>query len=210
MIYLCYDTALNEEYTLLTLLQKYPDSISLFQGTDDEDIWDAAPYLFKVTDNFYELRKDPFIRLDHCLLFETNETKEEVCRFLQYYMFQKSAQHNVYVRIWDARVLVKHFHVWDEKERLKFFYFFKAVYTEQERNNGLNKWQLSALSKPVATTVLSEEVLGRSGDVPGDLQTGNTANAGSVKNEDIGGQPEETVSTATGDQPPKRRRFFLE
>ncbi|MCH5720989.1 DUF4123 domain-containing protein [Niabella hibiscisoli] len=136
MIYLCYDTALNEEYTLVKLLQKYPDYISLFKGTDDENIWDAAPYLFEVKDNFYELRKDAFIQLDHCILFETNETKEEVCRFLQYYMYKKMGDRIAYVRVWDARVLTKHLAGWEEKEKQQFFIFLKQFIQKMKIGKG--------------------------------------------------------------------------
>ena len=38
MKYLCYDSALNGEYTLIQLMQRYPKHINLFSGTDDENL----------------------------------------------------------------------------------------------------------------------------------------------------------------------------
>ena len=209
MIYLCYDTALNEEYTLVKLIQKYPGYISLFTGTDDEDIWDAAPYLFEVSDNFYELRKDPFIQLDHCILFETHETKEEVCRFLQYYMYKKTLSKTAYVRIWDARVLVKHLAAWDEKERVNFFQFFKAVYTEQENREWLDKWQLARFSKPVAVPVLKTAVLtgGAASLIDLDSKPATVVIENPVA---ISGPGTETPPAESVNQPPKKRRFFID
>lgn len=207
MLYLCYDTALNEEYTLVKLMQKYPDYISLFKGTDDENIWDAAPYLFEVSDNFYELRKDPFIRLEHCILFETHEPKEEVCRFLQYYMYKKTGSKTAYVRIWDARVLVKHLPVWDEKERVNFFQFFKAFYTEQENEEGLNKWQLARFNKPVAVPVLKTAVITEGAASLTDPVSNPAIDEGGV----VIPEPETaTPPVKSGHQPPKRRRFFID
>ncbi|WP_114789423.1 DUF4123 domain-containing protein [Niabella yanshanensis] len=207
MVYLCYDTALNEEYTLVKLIQKYPGYISLFTGTDDQDIWDAAPYLFEVSDNFYQLRKDPFIQLDHCILFETHETKEEVCRFLHYYMYKKTGNKTVYVRIWDARVLIKHLPVWDEKERVSFFEFFKAVYTEQENGEWLDRWQLARFNKPAAVPVLKTEVLTTASLTDPDRKPATVAG----ENPELMPGPEaEAPSADSISQPPKRRRFFID
>lgn len=207
MIYLCYDTALNEEYTLVKLMQKYPDYLSLFKGTDDEAIWDAAPYLFEVSDNFYELRQDPFIRLEHCILFETHEPKEEVCRFLQYYMYNKTGVKTVYVRIWDARVLVKHLPAWDERERVHFFQFFKAVYTEQENREWLDKWQLARFNKSAAVPVLKTALL--TGRVASLIDPGSKP--ATVENPVVTrGQETATPPAESVDPPPKRRRFFID
>lgn len=207
MIYLCYDTALNEEYTLVKLIQKYPGYISLFTGTDDQDIWDAAPYLFEVSDNFYELRQDPFIELEHCILFETDEPKEEVCRFLQYYMYKKTGSRTAYVRMWDARVLIKHLPAWDEKERLNFFNFFKAVYTEQENREWFNKWQLARFNKPVAVPVLKTALLtgGAASLIDLDSKPVTVDNSVVIRGPETATPPEESIN-----QPPKRRRFFID
>lgn len=188
-------------------MQIYPGYISLFKGTDDEDIWDAAPYLFEVSDNFYRLRKDPFIQLDHCILFETSETKEEVCRFLQYYMYKKAEYKIAYVRIWDARILIKYLQAWDEKEHLSFFQFFKAVYTEQEDRGWLDKWQLTGFNKPVATPVLKTGLLADRVDSLNDLESSpGAAGAGTI----AAGKEAASLPVETGHQPLKRRRFFID
>jgi hypothetical protein len=207
MIYLCYDTALNEEYTLVKLMQIYPVYISLFTGTNDEDIWDAAPYLFEVSNNFYQLREDPFIQLDHCILFETSETKEEVCRFLQYYMYKKEEDKTAYIRIWDARILIKHLQGWNEKEKIQFFEFFKAVYTEPEDGAWLEKWQLARFNKPVATPVLKTEVLAHAVAAFSGFNSSSAIAVGPVATSGI---DTDILPAQTEHQPPKRRRFFID
>lgn len=159
MLYLCYDSALNETYTLVKLMQHYPGYISLFKGTDDESIWDAAPYLFTVEDDFYEMRTDPFIKLDHCILFQTKESNEETCRFLQYYMYGETEGQSFYHRIWDARIFKRGISQWNEKETVKFFSFFETVYTEAEADDMLDKWLLNNFSKPVPIVIKRSDVL---------------------------------------------------
>lgn len=205
MLYLCYDTALNEEYTLIQLLQKYPASISLFKGTDDEDIWDAAPYLFEVADNFYGLRKDGLVQLDHCIVFEANEIMEEVCKFLQYYMYKKMGDKILYNRIWDARIFVSQLPGWEEKERLKFFEFFKAVYAEQNNKEWFDKWQLTRLNRPMATPVLIADVLPVSIATTHEasLQAPNRSTLQAPKN--TSSSQEHEVPDATKQSPPRRR-----
>ncbi|MFT4092327.1 MAG: DUF4123 domain-containing protein [Niabella sp.] len=209
MKYLCYDTALNEEYTLVKLLQVYPGYISLFAGTDDAAVWDAAPYLFEVADNFFELKKDPFVKLDRCIIFETRETKESVCRFLQYYIYHERYGASSYFRIWDAAVLLKHLQEWEAAERQSFFDFFNCFYTES-RPHFLEKWTAGRFYKPVAEQVPITEVLqpfeaGKSATAQAPHQ--NPAPA-KVKMETIS---EHSINEqAVINEPPKKRRFFIE
>ncbi len=209
MKFLCYDTALNEEYTLVKLMKKYPVYISLFAGTDDEPIWDAAPYLFEVRDNFYELQKDPFIQLEHSVVFETNESMGEVCDFLQYYIYQWPGNDRSYFRIWDARVLLRSLPQWDLKKRQHFFDFFKCFYTENERPGYLDQWQPGRLYEPAATAVLKTEVLAP------DAGAVAAENDQSMQKEEGGNMPDQTGNKGMAneqkgvEEPPKKRRFFI-
>jgi len=202
--YLCYDTALNEEYTLIRLLQQYPRNISLFSGTDDEGIWDAAPWLFEVETDFYALRKkDPLIRLDHCILFETGEPPEEVIRFLQGIFYKNTGEGPVYFRVWDARVLLENFREWSEKDRQTFFEFFDCFYTEGAQPGCMDRWApdvkrgLVAEQREIGSLFPEERGWEQEEERP--LENG--------KKEASPGPP-----PVSGEDlpPPKRRRFFIE
>lgn len=210
MKYLCYDTALNEEYTLVQLLKKYQRYISLFAGTDDEAIWDAAPYLFEVEDNFYELKKDPFIKLDRCILFETKESLGEVCRFLQYYIYQWPGDEQSYFRIWDAQVLLRNLPQWGAEKRQQFFEFFNCFYTQSEQEEFLNKWEPARLYTLIATPLLKTDVLqAYTGSAPETEEPSlqGTAEAVIQKDEERKGAVNEQ---STIKEVPKKRRFFIE
>ena len=201
MIYLCYDTALNEEYTLVQLLKRYPCYLSLFSGTDDESIWDAAPYLFEADDDFYALRKDGLVQLNHCLVFETSETIEEVCRFLQYYIYQQPDNGNAYFRVWDARVLLKHLPLWSPAGRKTFFEFFHCFYTESSDPFCLTRWQPDKVYNAVSSQVLRSLVL-----KPLD---GEEIQAGLPVADPVHTPPGN--DPAAGERTPeKRRRFFID
>ncbi|GAB3425666.1 DUF4123 domain-containing protein [Niabella aquatica] len=209
MKYLCYDTALNETYTLVKLMQHYPRYISLFAGTDDENIWDAAPYLFEAADNFYELSRDRFISLQHCIVFETREPVDEICRFLQYYIYQWPHITGGYFRIWDARVLLRNLPHWTDKERQQFFEGIDCFFVESEDPLYFDKWTLRGFFRPVSERILKTEVL-------------ESFRAGEESRPSSGGEHTEAataVKNTTGleknnvrgeEQLPKRRRFFMD
>ena len=158
MKYLCYDSALNEEYTLIALMKKYPHHISLFTGTDDEGIWDAAPWLFELTDNVYELQHEALIQLSHCVIFETGDNLKNVCDFLHTKMYRQKNSRQEYYRIWDARVMIKYLNECDVIDRQSFFQVFDAVYTEADSQH-LYKWLLQAKGKISNTLVSKSEAL---------------------------------------------------
>lgn len=195
MRFLCYDTALNEEYTLIQLVHRYPHHASLFRGTDDEGIWDAAPYLFEVTSDFYSLRQESaLIRLDHCMLLETEEPLDEVIRFLQGFVYQAGDAGPVYSRIWDPRVLLKEFGEWKEKDRHLFFGFFDCFYTECTGEAFLDRW------KPDGSRQLMAERVRKAAIFPE-----NEATITEVIPDEKQEEP-----AAIPEAPPKRRRFFIE
>ncbi|MCD2423476.1 DUF4123 domain-containing protein [Niabella pedocola] len=197
--FLCYDTALNEEYTLIRLLQRYPRYWSLFAGTDDEQIWDAAPYLFEVDSDFYDLRRESgLIRLDHCMVLETDEPGVAVVQFLQRFIYPETTEDPVYFRIWDPRVLLQAFPAWSEKERMLFFEFFDRFYTEGADGVWLDCWM------PDVRYRLSREPVQKAAIFPDndpvalkDTQTPDE-------------KPEAQTDVINTEAPPKRRRFFIE
>lgn len=204
MRFLCYDTALNEEYTLIRLLQRYPRYGSLFTGTDDEQIWDAAPYLFEVDSNFYDLRKEcALIRLDHCMLFETDESMVAVVQLLQRFIYPGTTAEPVYFRIWDPRVLLQAFPGWSEKERVLFFEFFDCFYTEGADDAWLDRW------KPDGRNQLNREPVRKADILPDSQVAGMEATPVQEKKpEEMEALKENTAPVK--DEPPKRRRFFIE
>lgn len=203
MRYLCYDTALNEEYTLVRLMQRYPQYVSLFSGTDDERIWDAAPWLFDVDTDFYRLReKDPLMRLDHSILFETGEPPEEVVKFLQGVFYKSTEGGPVYFRVWDARVLLKSFSEWSEKDRQVFFEFFDCFYTEGAEPGYMNRWTPGVRQDLVAEKRLLSELFPV--EPVGDRQ------AAAVDDRTLEGAAGPPPVSEQDPLPPKRRRFFIE
>ncbi|WP_300596651.1 DUF4123 domain-containing protein [Niabella sp.] len=204
MQFLCYDTALNEEYTLMRLLQQYPRYCSLFQGTDDEQIWDAAPYLFEVDSNFYDLRSNnALIRLDHCMLLETDEPMEAVVPFLQQFVYRHTDTGPVYFRVWDPRVLLQQLPGWSEKERIKFFEFFDCFYTEGADNALLDQWQ------PDDRYQLTRATVQRAAILPDRMVQETEVQELPVEKPEKAEVFREEPPSVT-EAPPKRRRFFIE
>lgn len=200
---LCYDTALNGEYTLIRLLQRYPRYRSLFYQTDDERIWDAAPYLFEMDQEVYSLRQEnTLIRLSHCIIFETQESTEAVVTFLQSLFYKEREARPVYVRIWDARVLLSGFGGWSRKEQLAFFDCFDCFYTAHEDPGYFNRWL------PGRNQELRSERIPASA-----IRYGAEQPAGVPEEALPGKAPADAAAPETGTQPeeaPKRRRFFIE
>lgn len=140
MKYLCYDSALNKEYTLIQLMQRYPKHVSLFADTDDEDIWDAAPWLFELNSNPFELNGRPMVQMAHCIVFETNDLLKNVLDYLHSKIYIQENGQDKYFRIWDARVLLKHLPNWAVVDIQDFFQVFPAIYTESEDAGYLYRW----------------------------------------------------------------------
>jgi len=159
MKYFCYDTALNEEYTLMQLMQMYPKYTNLFQGTDDEHIWDAAPWLFELNSNPYELKGQMLIQLNHCIVFESKETVREILDYLQSKIVIHESGQTRYFRIWDPRVLLNRLPTWSQAEIQDFFNVFRSFYTESDEEAYLYKWIWSASGKIESSKVFKAEAL---------------------------------------------------
>jgi hypothetical protein len=131
--YLCFDSALNEVYTLMLLQQEYKSHISLFKDTSDEGIWDVAPWLFEIGDSdFYKKWEDPNISLQRCLIFETAMNLKEIKEHLQQFIYKKIEGITHFNRFWDAKVLKQQIERFDAKELTAFFEDIDAVYMKEE------------------------------------------------------------------------------
>ena len=210
MKYLCYDSALNEEYTLLVLMKRYPEHVSLFAGTDDAGIWDAAPWLFAVLDNFYELQGQPLIQLERCVIFETKDVVKDVCDFLHSKMYRMVNGRQQYYRIWDAVVLLKYLNECNDIDRQSFFQVFDAIYTEaslaelyQWRLQGNNRLVNVRVNKVDALPIVKDDVLN---EEESDRETTLVKKEMVVKTQ----QNEVIKVPPAADEKPKTRRFFLD
>lgn len=156
MIYLLYDTALNGLYTLNLLKKAYHNNLSLFKGTKDENLFDAAPYLFHIDDKLFENINDQYVSLEEIVIVESDVKLNDLLVHFKYFIYQTIKGQQNYFRFWDARVLarflpactdeklnsffdgIKTFYVLDiEKATAKSFYISRAKL--QSANSALNK-----------------------------------------------------------------------
>ena len=106
MRYLCFDTALNEDYTLLQLRSHFPIQQCLFERTKDAALWDVAPWLFQVQGPVFSLfASDELISLKRTVIFESPLPLPELCSFLQDYIYHTEAGKEYFFRFWDGAVL---------------------------------------------------------------------------------------------------------
>ncbi|MFV0607393.1 MAG: DUF4123 domain-containing protein [Niabella sp.] len=216
MKYFCYDTALNEEYTLIQLMQHYPKYTNIFEGTDDKDIWDAAPWLFQLNSNPYELKGQPLIQMERCIVFETKEILKNVLDFLQSKIYIKENGQDKFFRIWDAGVLLKHLPAWSPQNIQDFFQVFDAFYTEAEDDElFLNKWtwaggnklhKVHILKSEALPLIKTEEELDKEYEASVNPKK-NSSEESVVKTKDD--VTEENSTEQEGDKP-KRRKFFMD
>jgi len=184
MKFLCYDTALNGTYTLLLLQKEYPIHRCLFQGTKDENIWDAAPWLFAIDSfDFSKIEQDPVSSLKEYTIFETSDKIEDLCEHLHQFIYKIVDGREVYYRFWDARVLQRTLPEYSESKLKTFFEFIDAVYVLATGKTSYQKISVGPKGK------LSIVVTKASSFVEP--------------------EPKETEEESI-EQQPKKRRFFLD
>jgi hypothetical protein len=187
MRYLCFDSALNEVYTLLLLQQEYPVYRSLFKDTTDEDLWEVAPWLFQIEHDFiFKKNDDPNFSLKRCLIIETPVSIKELTIHLQQFLYVTVNGKKQFNRFWDAAVLTQQLPKMNSSQLTAFFEEIVSVYAQQE-----NEWLQFSLNKkdklfsqPIATNTLF--------------------------NRETTKENTEPASNSPTDQQPKRRRFFTE
>ncbi len=145
MKYLCLDMAINTAYPVIPLQQAFPVNQCLFKNTDDEFIWDTAPWLFALDQqDFYTAVTDPLITFHHHLVIESNEGIDFLREHLQQFLYQQKDNKTHYYRFWDARVLLRELPQYSE-ERLNLFFkdYILAIYLEEDNKDQLLKLSLN-------------------------------------------------------------------
>ncbi len=108
MVYCCFDTAINGEYSLFRLKNEYKDHICLFENTEDEKLQDIAPWLFLIdNNNILQIgENDELIDLNHLVFFESSATIKDLNIHLQKFIYYNSSEtQSWFFRFWDARVM---------------------------------------------------------------------------------------------------------
>ena len=147
MIFLIFDTALNEQYTLIQLQQKYPMHTSLFQGTKDEALFDIAPYVFEIDAQLFEKVNGPLIKLHEMVYIETDENMKDTIDHFQLFIYKLINNKEYFFRFWDARVLPKYLHECNEDQLNTFFGNVKAFYIEDKNGTSFQKFEKGRKNK---------------------------------------------------------------
>lgn len=191
MVYLLFDTALNEEYTRIQLQALYPLHSSLFEGTQDETLLDVAPYLFLIDAEFPEKVKNPLYRLDDVIYIETAAGLEELRTHFQQFIYRRVHQQAYYFRFWDARVFKKYA---DEQAGQSMELFFgpcEALLLDDAAKQGMLRYSLSR-QKNIVISRLARN----------DFFASITIQSPT--------KPEQPVPSVTSDSSKPKRRFFIE
>ncbi len=154
MKYLCLDMAINTAYPIIPLQKEFTENECLFKETDDDFIWDAAPWLFNLNQkDFYTFITDPLITFHHNLIIESSENITFLRQHLQQFLYVQDNGQTYYYRFWDARVLLKELPTYTEEKLNQFFNnYIQAVYLEDGNKDqllklSLNKRQLLNIEK---------------------------------------------------------------
>lgn len=189
MRYFCFDSALNEVYTLLLLQKEYPTHVSLFSGTKDEQLWHVAPWIFEIgLENIYEKWKDPNCHLNRCLIIDTPISLTELKEHLQQFIYKEIDQKTYYNRFWDATILLHQLEKMNKKQLLDFFESIKDLYIKHE--NEYFKLTVDSKDRLIKQTIASSLLF--SNEVPTTIQD----------------TPEESDETKEIVKP--KRRFFTD
>lgn len=194
-------------------MQQFPKYISVFAGTENEKIWDAAPWLFELNNNPYKLKGQPLIQMKHCIVFESNESAKNILDYLQSKIYIKENGQNKFFRIWDARVLLKHLPQWSATEIQDFFSVFACFYTENIEDEFLDKWQWNGGNKIVSSKIKKEEALPHIKSEEELDQEFEASKASPQKKEEklpIKEDNAEQEVEKTKEEKPGRRKFFMD
>lgn len=167
MRYLCFDSALNEVYTLLLLQKEYPQHASLFQNTRDEQIWHVAPWVFLITnENFYRKWRDPNCHLQRCLIIESPSSLNSLKEHLQQFIYKKIKDVHHFNRFWDAKVLPQQLERMDSNALRSFFEEIEAVYAEHEK--GFLKLSVDKKDRLMKQMITEQELFSNENPPPAD------------------------------------------
>lgn len=191
MVYLLYDTALNEEYTRIQLQALYPVHGSLFEGTKDEALQDVAPFLFLIDAEFPEKVNAPLFRLDDVMYVETVATLEELRTHFQQFIYRHVHQQAYYFRFWDARVFRRYADEQAGQSMEAFFGPCEALILDDDAKQGMLRYSLSRQKNIMISRLARNDFFA------------------SITNQSPA-KPEPDSSSSTTDSPKPKRRFFIE
>lgn len=140
MVYILFDTALNGLYTLMILQKNYPENRSLFEGTKDKDLFDVAPYIFKVDEFFFEKIADPYVSMEAMVAFEAESEMDVLVDHFHQFMYQKINGRENYFRFWDARVLARFLPACNDSRLNDFFEGISCYYRLENKDNSITKY----------------------------------------------------------------------
>jgi hypothetical protein len=145
-MYLCLDMAINTAYPVLPLQKLYPVNRCLFTGTDDENLWDAGPWLFQLNNqDFHTIVTDPLITFHHSFIIDSVEPFDFLVTHLQQFLYKTINNRQHYYRFWDARVLLSEIKQFSEEQLNKFFHtYIQAIYIEDGSKENLLKLSLNS------------------------------------------------------------------
>ncbi|MDF2383712.1 DUF4123 domain-containing protein [Nostoc ellipsosporum NOK] len=194
MRYCCFDPAINNEYTLLQLQQAYPVHRFLLEGTKDEKLWDAAPWLFVIDDNPYQRLQQPLISLKHCLFLESPDPPALLAAHLQAFIYKTINGKEHFFRLWDARVMDRYLANASGEELYRLFgESLTTICTAGDKENAFTCRMLNKQHRAESRSVPATELFGGQATDP----------------EPPAAEPP-PPEQKTEEVKPSRRRFFLD
>lgn len=161
-MYLCLDMAINTAYPVIPLQKEFAENECLFKDTDDDFIWDVAPWLFNLNQqDFYNTVTDPLITFHQHLIIESPENITFLRQHLQQFLYIQKNEKTYYHRFWDARVLLKEIPTYSEEKLNRFFNnYIQAIYMEDGHKDqllklSLNKRRLLNIEKITRSTLFA-------------------------------------------------------
>lgn len=141
MIFLIFDTAINDQYTLIQLQKQYINHKSLFHGTKDEALFDISPYIFEIDSSLFEKKEEPLLNLNQMVYVQTNESLEEVIIHFQQFIYKLINNKEYFFRFWDARVLIRYLHDSNVEQLNLFFGNVIAFFVEDSVKHTFQKYE---------------------------------------------------------------------
>lgn len=124
MIYCCFDTAINGEYSLFKMRNQYKNNCCLFEDTEDERLQDVAPWLFQIDSTyiFDAFEKDNLVRLDYLVFIESQLNINELHQHLKQFIYYiHSQEESWFFRLADSRAMYFFLTNADKSQLIDFF-----------------------------------------------------------------------------------------
>jgi hypothetical protein len=142
MIFLIFDTAINDQYSLIQLQKQYENNKSLFHGTKDEALSDISPYIFEIDASLFDKMDKPLINLNQLVYFETDETIDKVVDHFQQFIYKLIYNKEYFFRFWDARVLTRYLQECNADQLSLFFGNVRSFFVEDPTKKSFQKYEM--------------------------------------------------------------------